>query len=49
MRKLGRLPWQMEFQESQHSPEAVPTMQEPEELGLPRPDRETNLLGQKII
>lgn len=49
MRKLGGLPWQREHQESQHSPKAVPTTQDSEESGLPGPDREANLLGQKII
>lgn len=36
-----------EFRETKHSPEAEPIIQDPEESGLPGPDREANLLGQK--
>ena len=41
--------WQMELTECKHSPEAESISQDPEESGLPRPEREAHLLGQKII
>lgn len=48
-RKLGGLHMADGAHRKQIQPGAEALSQDPEESGLPRPDREANLMGQKII
>ena len=48
-RKLGGLHMADGAHRKQIQPGAEALSQDPEESGLPRPDREANLVGQKII